>query len=200
MASDTNAVVLVVDDNRSLADVYTTWLAESYTVKTAYSGEDALDQRTPDVDIVLLDRRMPGLSGEQVLERIRAQNFDCQVAMVTSVEMDYDSLPLKFDDYLQKPATKTDLKTLVESLTIRQEYSEKLQEYFALVSKRVALQTQKDSTDFTTNPEVEALDARIESLRDDIDGLLADLPADEYTALFHVMAADDVDESTHSVG
>lgn len=190
MNPDTNATVLVVDDDRNLADLYTAWLADIYTVKTAYGGEGALTQLDSTIDIVLLDRRMPDLAGEHVLQAIRERGMECQVALVTSIAMDYDSLPLGFDDYLQKPVTKSALQTLVESLLIRSEYSNRLQEYFALVSKRVALQTEKDQAEFADHPQVRRLDDQIADLKDEIDGILTDFSEEDYRAVFTALDMD----------
>lgn len=200
MTSD-DAVVLVVDDNRNLADLYTAWLSDSYTVRSAYGGKDALDQLDVAVDVVLLDRRMPDIAGEQVLDTIRECGFDCQVALVTSVELDYDSLPLGFDDYLHKPATQASLETLVESLLVRVEYSDKLQEYFALVSKRVALQTEKDPDEVATHPEVQKLDDRIAELQEEVNGIISEFSEADYRALFTAFPSDeDADSMTPGFG
>lgn len=190
MESKANAVILIVEDNRDLADLYAAWLSDSYAVKTAYDGEDALEQLDASVDIVLLDRRMPGFAGDEVLGTIRERGFDCQVALVTSVEFDYDSLALGFDDYLQKPATKSSLRILVESLCIRMDYSDKLREYFALVSKRVALQAGKDAEELAARPEVHELDDRIASLGREVDGLLTDFSEEDFRAVFKSLPAD----------
>jgi CheY-like chemotaxis protein len=40
-------------------------------VRTAYGGHEALEELSDDVDVILLDRRMPGLSGDEVLEEVR---------------------------------------------------------------------------------------------------------------------------------
>lgn len=191
MEPNTNAVVLIVEDNRDLADLYAQWASESHTVRTAYDGADALEQLDTSVDIVLLDRRMPGLSGDEVLGTIRERGFDCQVALVTSVELDFDSLSLGFDDYLQKPVTKQSLDVLIESLHIRTDYSEKVREHFALVSKRVALQTEKGANELATRPEVDELDDRIAELGRDVDGLLDDFSEADFRAMFETLSADD---------
>lgn len=196
-----DAVVLVVDDERELADLYANWLSDSYTVKTAYSGQEALRRLDASVDIVLLDRRMPGLTGEEVLAEIRDYGFECQVALVTSTAMDYADLPLGFDDYLQKPASQTDLRSLVESLLIRIDYSDKLQEYFGLVSKRVALQTTKDADELDDHPDVRELDERITDLRTEINGLLDGFSDEDYRAVFSSLPLDDDSEATsHELG
>lgn len=56
---------------RNLADLYTAWLAADYNVRTAYDGEQALDTYNKTVDVVLLDRRLPIHSGNEVLEELR---------------------------------------------------------------------------------------------------------------------------------
>ncbi|TKX52052.1 response regulator, partial [Halorubrum sp. SS7] len=64
--SEKPPLVLVVEDEPDLADLYAAWLGDEYRVRTAYGGREALDQldETDDeVDAILLDRRMPGLSG-----------------------------------------------------------------------------------------------------------------------------------------
>lgn len=201
MKTNTDTVILIVDDNRNLADLYTEWLSESYGVKTAYGGEDALAQLDAAVDIVLLDRRMPDLDGDHVLTTIRERECNCQVALVTSVAMDYDSLPLDFDDYLRKPTTKASLQALVESLRVRLDYSEKLQEYFALISKRVALRTEKDRDEFASHPQVCEFDDRISDLEQEIDELLADFSDEDYRAVFTLLsAADKSDAPVHGLG
>lgn len=183
MKSNATTGVLIVEDNRDLADLYAAWLSDSYAVKTAYDGEDALDRLDTDVDIVLLDRRMPTLSGDEVLGTIWERGFDCQVALVTSVELDFDSLALGFDDYLRKPVTKSSLNVLVESLSIRTDYSAKVREYFSLLSKRVALQSGTDADEFAERPEVRELN---------------DFSEDDYRAVFRAFSADGDSDATFS--
>ena len=65
MVDDLN--VLVVDDESGLADLYAVWLGDDHEVETAYSGQGALEEVTDDTDIVFLDRRMPQMSGDEVL-------------------------------------------------------------------------------------------------------------------------------------
>ena len=73
-------VVLVVDDDEDLADTCEYWLRDDYDVRVAYGGEDALNQIDETGDVVLLDRRMPKLSGDAVLEGTRAARARNQVS------------------------------------------------------------------------------------------------------------------------
>ena len=73
----TQPTILVVDDERQLADLYATWVGDDYAVRTAYDGQSALEQADEAVDVVLLDRHMPDLTGDEVLGRIRDRGLDC---------------------------------------------------------------------------------------------------------------------------
>jgi len=101
--------ILVVDDERELADLYAMWVGEDYEVVTAYDGSTALERMSDAIDIVLLDRHMPDITGDRVLEEIRATGYDCWVLMVTAVDPGLDIVELDIDDYLTKPVTRTQL-------------------------------------------------------------------------------------------
>lgn len=106
--------VLVVDDDRPLADGFAQALSSDYDVRTAYSVEDARESLDPEIDAVLLDRRLPDGSGDELLEEIRDQDHDCRVAMVSGESPDSD---LDCDTYVTKPLAATDaVQQTVENL------------------------------------------------------------------------------------
>jgi DNA-binding response OmpR family regulator len=133
--------VLVVDDDKDLADTYAVWLSDRCEVETAYGGLQARKALDATIDIVLLDRRMPGVPGDRVLEDIHDQGIDCQVAMLTAVEPDTDIIDLSFDEYLVKPVTQSSLRETVDDLLLRAGFGEEAQEYFAMESKSEALES-----------------------------------------------------------
>jgi len=170
--SEQPPLVLVVEDEPDLADLYAAWLGDEYRVRTAYGGREALDELDEvdnQVDAILLDRRMPGLSGDEVLTAVRERGIDCRVAMVTAVEPDFDILEMGFDDYLVKPVTSDTLRETVEGLLRRGEYDSEVQELFSLTSKKAMLESEKSATDLADNDEYQRLTERIDELRDRAD-------------------------------
>ncbi|ELY57630.1 response regulator [Natronolimnohabitans innermongolicus] len=115
--------ILVVDDERQLTDLYATWVDEDYDVLTAYDGRSALEQMSAAVDVVLLDRHMPDLNGDEVLERIRAAGHDCWVIMVTAVDPGLDIVELDIDDYVTKPVSRAQLTRIIENLRVQSRYA-----------------------------------------------------------------------------
>ena len=133
-------VVLVVDDDEDLAETCEYWLdAGQYVPIVANSGEEALDVMTEDVDAVLLDRRMPTLSGDEVLEAIRERGFDVPVAMMTAVAPDTDIVDMPFDDSLVKPVSQDDVLEAVDEMLARSSFDDDVREYFAMSSTESAL-------------------------------------------------------------
>jgi len=100
--------ILVVDDETPVREVLTEYFAtEGYDVQAAGSGVEALAAvRGGRADLVLLDVRMPGLDGVQVLRRIRELDRRVPVIMVTANEdvgLAKETLKLGAFDYVAKP-------------------------------------------------------------------------------------------------
>jgi DNA-binding response OmpR family regulator len=168
-------IVLIVEDEPDLADLYSAWLRGACTVRTAYNGAQALDAIDGEIDIVLLDRRMPGLSGDEVLETIRDRGLDTRVAMVTAVEPDFDIIGMGFDDYLVKPVSQRDLMETVDQLLLRSTYDDQMQEFFALASKKAVLDAQKTEAELRASEEYARLEDRLAVLRAEIDDTVSEL-------------------------
>ena len=175
--------VLVVDDEGDIADLYTTWLEMNHDVRTAYGGKEALEKADEDVDLVFLDRQMPDMSGDEVLERVREHGFDCRVVMVTAVDPDFDIVEMPFDDYLTKPVMRDDLHEAVENMQEREEYAETVQEYFALTSKKATLEAEKTPSELQKNEEYQEMVQRVDELAEQADTAVAGF-GDDFDALF----------------
>ncbi|AFO58289.1 MULTISPECIES: response regulator transcription factor [Natrinema] len=192
MIIDTPAV-LIVEDEPDLADLYAAWLADDCDVETVYDGNEALDAIDGSIDVVLLDRRMPGLSGDTVLDTIRERGLDCRVAMVTAVEPDFDIIGLGFDDYLVKPVSKGELIEVIDQLQLRASYNENLQEFFALASKKALLDDQKTEAQRKSSQEYAELRDRLAVLRVQVNDTMQSLfEQDGYRQLCHDIAGESV--------
>lgn len=106
------ARVLVVDDEPTVAELFSAYLADEYEVLTAHSGETALDLLDDSVAVVTLDRRMPGLSGAAVARRILDRGLSCRIVFVSAEEPTTGCLP-DYDEYLEKPVSRDDLRRTV---------------------------------------------------------------------------------------
>jgi two-component system response regulator AdeR len=179
MSDSEPPVVLIVEDEPDVAETYNLWLQEDYEVRMAGDGNEALELLDDYVDVVLLDRMMPGLSGDEVLERIRESTSDCRVAMVTAVEPDFDILEMGFDSYLTKPIRSDELHETVSNLLERSEYDDLLQEYYSLVEKQATLEATKSSAELAESDEYGSLTDQVADLKEDLDRTLGGVESDE---------------------
>jgi two-component system response regulator AdeR len=162
---DGTPTVLVVDDDEDAIRTYEVHLESGgYEVVTAANGGEAIVELSPAIDVVLLDRRMPGMSGDEVLSHIRDWDSHVQVAMITAVEPGPDIMEMPFNDYLCKPVGREDLLKTVEELLLFERYEELLSEFCA-VSRKFA--TLKSSLDLgaADRDDLAALEQRRETLR-----------------------------------
>ncbi|MFB6167512.1 MAG: HalX domain-containing protein [Haloferacaceae archaeon] len=175
--SEEQATVVVVEDEPDLADLYATWLEGDYDVHAAYGGEEALGvfDGLDDLDVVLLDRRMPDISGDEVLTALRDRGVDARVAMVTAVEPDFDIVAMGFDDYLVKPVSRETLEETVSKLLLRDEYADGVRELFSLASKKALLEAEKSAAELDGSEEYAELSDQIAVHRDELDATLNEL-------------------------
>jgi DNA-binding response OmpR family regulator len=190
---DDQPTVLVVEDEHALIELYVRWLEDDFRVLTASGGEEAIEQFDESVDVVLLDRLMPGMSGDEVLQELRKHDSSCQVAMVTAVEPDFDVISMGFDDYLTKPVERQELLDTVQRLLSRTEFNGIEQELYALSSKQAALRASKPKEELEENEEFAELQARIDSLRQEMDTALPEMDDNEFVAMVRDIEADGVD-------
>lgn len=174
-AESDSTTVLVVDDESEVADVYALRLRDQFETRVAYSGEAALEEMDVDIDIVLLDRRMPDISGDEVLDEIREKGYDCRVIMLTAVDPGLDIVDMPFDDYLCKPVEKANLVEAIEQQLDVMRYDEKLSAYLELTSKIALLESELSPEEAEGNDELRSLQDEAAELRAELDGALDNL-------------------------
>jgi DNA-binding response OmpR family regulator len=117
--------VLVVEDNSVVADAVAEGLRDQgMAVDVAYDGQTGLEKAVVNAyDVVVLDRDLPGLHGDEVCEQIVGSPCPSRILMLTAagqVEDRVDGLNLGADDYLAKPFDFSELVARVRALGRRQ--------------------------------------------------------------------------------
>ena len=117
----TSVRVLVVEDEQLLADAVATGLRrEAMAVDVVYDGQAALDRvAVNDYDVVVLDRDLPLVHGDDVCRRIVEEGLPTRVLMLTAsgdISDRVEGLELGADDYLPKPFAFSELVARVRAL------------------------------------------------------------------------------------
>jgi two-component system, OmpR family, response regulator VicR len=119
-----NATILVVEDEFAVArGIEYALQQEGYDVRIARSGEEGLEFATQQApDLVVLDVRLPGMDGFEVLRRLRASGSKAPVLVLTARDDEVDKvigLELGADDYLTKPFSLRELMSRIKALLRR---------------------------------------------------------------------------------
>jgi len=184
MSSTEPARVLVVDDEPDVADAYAAQLEAEFLVSTAYSGQEALKKIDAAIDVVLLDRRMPHISGDEVLDKIRERDLNIRVAMVTAVDPDFDIIEMPFDDYVIKPVSRDDLFETIHRLLTCTEYEERLRRYYALTAKHATLLANKPESELANNENFQHLEQEMQEMRENLNQTISEFDDDDFVAAF----------------
>ncbi len=111
--------IMIVDDELEICEFLKEFFIDrQYDVVTASNGDEALakvDNESP--QILLLDVKMPGIDGIQVLKEVKRKNPNIKVIIVTAVETDdkiSEAFQLGADNYITKPLSLEDLERDVQ--------------------------------------------------------------------------------------
>lgn len=123
-----NERILVVEDERAVARGLAYGLREQgFEVMVAPTGQEALDlARSRDPHLILLDVRLPDISGFDVCRRLRDEGFRQPIVMVTARDEEVDKvlgLELGADDYVVKPYSLRELTSRIRAM-LRRAYGE----------------------------------------------------------------------------
>ena len=131
--------VLVVDDEKNIRLTFSETMTQmGFDTRTASNGEEALTKiQGAEFDLVLLDLRMPGMDGIEVLRRIRERYPKVRVIMITAhgtVESAVEAMKFGAVDFIQKPCTPDEIRELVGKVMEREAIDEsKVMDYSMLM-------------------------------------------------------------------
>ena len=144
--------ILLVDDERDFVEMLSLRLTDAgHIVKKAFSGQEALaalaggdEDAIPEVDVVILDIKMPGRSGIELLPEIRARHPDTAVIMataVTEVGVAIECLKEGADDYICKPFNLEEVSLGVRRALDKRNLQLRIREYQQYLEQKVEDQT-----------------------------------------------------------
>jgi signal transduction histidine kinase/ligand-binding sensor domain-containing protein/DNA-binding response OmpR family regulator len=125
--------ILIVDDNKEMADYLGVLFGSMYRCKIAYTGEDALQVLNNEIiELVILDVMMPGISGVELCGKIKNNRSTSHIPVImlsakTAIEDQLSGLHTGADDYIEKPFNPDLLKARVKT---RLEKVKELKEYY----------------------------------------------------------------------
>ena len=116
--------ILIVDDEPIVRESIRDWLKDAgYQVATAESGEEALKMmETQDFSILVLDVRLPGKTGIQILKEVKALKPQIKSIVITaypSAELAVEAMKLGAVDYLIKPIAPDELEKLIRETLLK---------------------------------------------------------------------------------
>jgi DNA-binding NtrC family response regulator len=151
----TRTKILIIDDELIMRESLAGWLErDGYAIETAASGEEGLARmKDTRFDILLVDIKMEGMSGLDVLREVKATDTDVAVVMITaygSISTAIDAMKSGACEYLLKPFDPNELGVLIEkiienqnqareNLFLKEQYKDRTR-FESMIGQSVAMQ------------------------------------------------------------
>jgi DNA-binding NtrC family response regulator len=118
MQSEKPDLLIVDDDPEFLGTVVQRFQRRGYSVREAKSGDEALQlAQDRHFNVAIVDMMMPGMSGQELLEKLKEADADCEVIILTgqgTIESAVTAMKSGAYDYVTKPCALAELELLVE--------------------------------------------------------------------------------------
>jgi DNA-binding response OmpR family regulator len=134
--------ILIIEDERETANLYQDYLEDEYCTVLATSGEQALKELSPDIDLILLDLNLPRMNGEDVIKAIEnneVEHSDPRIVIVTTRDPTSEIFDYSIDKYKMKPIYRDELHTLINDIALQNKFQYLSKTLFQKRSKRNAL-------------------------------------------------------------
>ena len=146
--------ILVVDDEESVRNLLQRILAEAgYNVTTAADGDEALyEMSRREIEVALIDIRMPGMSGIELLGKLVADWPDTGVLMVSAVvdtKTAVEAMKIGAHDYITKPFDRNDVARKVQQSIEKRERQLRDKHHYLQLKDKFSDQTQRMQEQFT---------------------------------------------------
>ena len=135
--------ILIVDDEKNIRLALSMSLETlDIPVETAASGAEALEKvAQTGYGLMLLDLRMPGLDGMEVLRQVSQQRPETKVIIITaygSIDLAVEAMKLGAVDFLQKPFDAAQVREMVRRILKKEGESHGYEDYLALARQRIS--------------------------------------------------------------
>ncbi|MCU0821687.1 MAG: response regulator [Spirochaetes bacterium] len=140
--------ILLIDDEESIVNILTISLkSDGYEIISSYNGRDGVEKyKKESPDIVITDLKMPGVSGLEVLKRIKEINPDAEVIIITGhgdMDSAIEALEYGASDFINKPIKDSALAIALSRAKEKISIKKKLREYTRSLENQVEAATQE---------------------------------------------------------
>jgi cyclic di-GMP phosphodiesterase len=150
---DPRQSILIVDDEAGPREALNMILKPFYGVYNASDGNQALEMlRKTDVDLVIVDLKMPGLQGTDVLREIKRENNRVEVVILTgfgSLKTAMDAIRMGAADYLLKPYNVAEIISVINRILDKKKHRDLLTDFLTqlgdMVGSECSIQMVRDS-------------------------------------------------------
>lgn len=176
--------ILLATANQRTTERYAERLFPEYLTRTATNGRDALKCIDDDTMVVLLGDDLQDMSPQEFLDRARKAGYEGKTALITESHSTVETSESDFDSLLRTPISKSVLLRNIDELVRQLKYENRLDQHFALASKRARLESQVANGELEARKRYTEVIEDLTALDNEIETILGDFEPADFESMF----------------
>lgn len=159
--------VVIVEDEESLAELFAYRLEDEYNTTIAPHAGDAIANITNETDFVLLDRRLPGMSGDKILEYINDEPITVNVIIISAIDPCEKVIHEPYDEYITKSVNNGEIKNAIQRVKLKNKFIKLFTEYVRKGEQAEILQSELNLTEQDENIDLQIIEDELKRMADE---------------------------------
>ena len=188
-----NKDVVIIEDEESLAELFSKRLDDEYNATIATHAGNGIAEIDAETDYVLLDRKLPGMSGDRVLEYIVDQPYDINVIIISAIDPDQNVIHQPYDEYITKTVDEGEIQDAIDRVEVKNRFVELLSQYVKKAETWEVVRSDLNTAESDADVDLGMIESELDEIAEEFATISSELSGSKVTDILCALDTEEME-------
>lgn len=188
-----NKDVVIIEDEESLAELFSKRLDDEYNATIATHAGNGIAEIDAETDYVLLDRKLPGMSGDRVLEYIVDQPYDINVIIISAIDPDQNVIHQPYDEYITKTVDEGEIQDAIDRVEVKNRFVELLSQYVKKAETWEVVRSELNTAESDADVDLGMIESELDEIAEEFATISSELSDSKVTDILCALDTEEIE-------
>lgn len=188
-----NKDVVIIEDEESLAELFSKRLDDEYNATIATHAGNGIAEIDAETDYVLLDRKLPGMSGDRVLEYIVDQPYDINVIIISAIDPDQNVIHQPYDEYITKTVDEGEIQDAIDRVEVKNRFVELLSQYVKKAETWEVVRSELNTAESDADVDLGMIESELDEIAEEFATISSELSGSKVTDILCALDTEEME-------